>query len=288
LKLANVDGRLALVRADRAIDVATASGGRLPSDPAELMASWEAIRAWEGGLADGVAGTPLGDAPLGPPVVNPSQVFGIALNYKEHADEIVADAPDRPVAPQTFTKFPSCLAGPHDDLVLPSESVDWEVELVVVIGRACNRVAAASAWSHVAGLTVGQDVSERVVQMRPPVPQFSLGKSFPGFGPIGPLLVTPDELDDPDDLELGCAVNGEVVQLGRTSQLIFSVPELIEQLSSIVTLRPGDLIFTGTPGGVGVARSPQRFLAPGDELSSWVEGIGTMVSRCTAPAPALA
>jgi len=154
---------------------------------------------------------------------------------------------------------------------------------VVVMGVASTRVAEADAWRHVAGLTIGQDLSDRVVQMQPPVPQFSLGKSFPGFGPTGPWLVTPDDLDDPDDLGLGCSVNGEPMQDGRTSDLIFSVPELIAYLSGVVTLYPGDLIFTGTPSGVGVGRQPPRFLSVGDELTTHIEGIGEMHHRFVAP-----
>ena len=151
---------------------------------------------------------------------SPRQVFAIGLNYAAHAAEAGLE---NPTFPPTFTKFPTCLTGPDATVELPSEFVDWEVELVVVIGRLAYEVAAGDGWRHVAGLTVGQDLSERIVQTRPPAPQFSLGKSFPGFGPIGPWVVTPDELDDPDDLALGCTVNGEEVQKSRTSDLIFGV-----------------------------------------------------------------
>jgi 2,4-didehydro-3-deoxy-L-rhamnonate hydrolase len=205
--------------------------------------------------------------------------LGIGLNYAKHAAESGSPEPE---FPPTFTKFPSCITGPNATVELPSESVDWEVELVVVIGRRAHRVAAADGWSFVAGLTVGQDLSERKVQLRPPVPQFSLGKSFPGFGPTGPWLVTPDELANPDDLGLSCSLNGEVMQDSRTSDLIFSVPVLIEKLSGIIPLLPGDVIFTGTPSGVGVARKPPRFLAPGDVVVSVIEGIGTMTTTLAA------
>jgi 2-keto-4-pentenoate hydratase/2-oxohepta-3-ene-1,7-dioic acid hydratase in catechol pathway len=140
-------------------------------------------------------------------------------------------------------------------------------------------VAAADAWDHVAGLTVGQDLSARDVQMLGSPPQFSLGKSFPGFGPIGPWLVTPDELRDPDDLGIGCAVNGEQMQSDRTSAMLFSVPETVARLSAICPLLPGDLIFTGTPAGVGNRMDPPRYLKPGDELVSTIEGIGTLTTR---------
>lgn len=184
-----------------------------------------------------------------------------------------------PEFPSAFTKFPSCIAGSNGDIHLPSAHVDWEVEVVAVIGRPAHHVRAGDAWSYIAGLTIGQDLSEREVQFRPPLPQFSLGKSYPGFGPIGPVLVTPDEFDDPDDLELSCTLNGEVVQRSRTSDLIFSVPALVESLSGIVPLLPGDVIFTGTPSGVGSGRKPPRYLAPGDILVSAVEGIGSMWHR---------
>jgi hypothetical protein len=161
-----------------------------------------------------------------------------------------------------FTKFPSCIAGPTSEIPVGSETVDWEVELVVALGRATRRVHVERAWDHVAGLMVGQDISDRAVQRRPPA-QWSLAKSFTGFGPTGPFLVTVDDVPDRDDLELGCSVNGEEVQKARTSDLVFPVPELVSRLSHIVTLWPGDLIFTGTPSGVGYARTPPRFLPAG-------------------------
>jgi len=148
--------------------------------------------------------------------------------------------------------------------VLPPGQVDWEVELVAVIGRHGHRVSREQAWDYVAGLSVGQDISERVLQLSGAPAQFSLGKSYPGFAPIGPVVVTPDELLDKDDLELGCSINGEQVQKGRTSEMVFSVPELVSRLSAVTPLLPGDVIFTGTPAGVGLGRSPQRFLAAGD------------------------
>src|SRR5207245_10139923 len=163
------------------------------------------------------------------PVLAPSQVFGIGLNYREHAAESGVDAPD---VPPVFTKFRSCLAGPSAAVGLPSDRVDWEVELVAVIGRSAERVREEKAWSCVAGLMVGQDLSERTVQLTGPVPQFSLGKSFPGFGPIGPALVTLDDIADPDDLALRCGVDGETLQEGRTRDMIFPVPELIARLSA--------------------------------------------------------
>jgi 2-keto-4-pentenoate hydratase/2-oxohepta-3-ene-1,7-dioic acid hydratase in catechol pathway len=201
------------------------------------------------------------------------------MNYRDHAAETGLEVPSRPA---TFTKFPTCVTAPFAAVVLPSEYVDWEVELVVVIGVRAYQVSQASAWDHVAGVTIGQDLSERVVQFASGG-QFSLGKSFPGFGPTGPWLVTPDELGDPDDLELGCSVDGCEVQKSRTSQLIFGVPELIVQLSAVLPLLPGDLIFTGTPAGIGATRRPPQFLRPGQVLTSYIEDVGTIASRLIAP-----
>ena len=226
--------------------------------------------------ADAVtATTTVATTRLGPPSPRPRQVFAIGLNYAAHAAESGQTVPEHPT---TFTKFPTCITGPHAVVGLPSGSVDYEIELVVVIGRRAERAKAVTAWNHVAGLMVGQDLSERAVQLRPPVPQFSLGKSFPGFGPTGPWLVTPDEFDEVDDLALTCRLNGQVVQSSRTSDLIFSVGEIIEHLSAITPMLPGDLVFTGTPSGVGMACTPPRYLAPGDVVESTVDGIGTIIT----------
>lgn len=271
MRVANADGQAVLVVDDGIVDIATASGGALPTDAQLLYERWDDVRA----LADRVQGPeqPIELSALQAPVPRPRQVFAIGMNYAAHAAEAGVEAPE---FPPTFTKFPTCLTGPDATVALPSAFVDWEVELVAVIGSAAYEVEVGKGWSHVAGLTVGQDLSERIVQTRPPAPQFSLGKSFPGFGPTGPWVITPDELDDPDDLALGCTVNGEEVQKSRTSDLIFGVDALVHLLSSITPLLPGDLIFTGTPSGVGGTRTPPRFLAPGDELVSTIEGIGTI------------
>ena len=271
MRVANADGRAVLVVDDGIVDIATASGGALPTDAQLLFERWDDVRA----LADRVTGPeePFELSALQAPVPRPRQVFAIGMNYAAHAAEAGVEAPE---FPPTFTKFPTCLTGPDATVALPSAFVDWEVELVAVIGSAAYEVEVGKGWSHVAGLTVGQDLSERIVQTRPPAPQFSLGKSFPGFGPTGPWVITPDELDDPDDLALGCTVNGEELQKSRTSDLIFGVDALVHFLSSITPLLPGDLIFTGTPSGVGGTRTPPRFLAPGDELVSTIEGLGTI------------
>jgi 2-keto-4-pentenoate hydratase/2-oxohepta-3-ene-1,7-dioic acid hydratase in catechol pathway len=290
MRFANLDGRAVLLIADvdgqdRAVDIHTASGGLFGPSPADCYEQWDTLRQWADDAAptgDGPNATPVDPTLLGPPSPTPRQSYGIGLNYAAHAAESGAT---NPTFPPTFTKFPTCITGPYATVALPSNTVDWEVELVVVIGRRAERVLAADAWSHVAGLTIGQDLSDRTVQLRPPVPQFSLGKSFPGFGPTGPWLVTADAVGDPDDLALSCTVNGETMQDSRTSDLIFSVPALVEKLSGITPLLPGDVIFTGTPSGVGVARRPQRFLKPGDVLVTTIESIGSITTNLVAGDP---
>ncbi len=289
MRLANINGRLALRTEDGFIDVASASDGHFGPDPQAVYAHWPEFSGWarerereraqEGARGRGASETvETGpDAVWGPPVPRPRQIFAIGLNYRDHAQESGVAVPDEP---PVFTKFPTSLTGHLQDVVLPGGSVDWEAELVVVMGRTCHRASRETAWQHVAGLTIGQDLSERRLQLAGPVPQFSLGKSYPGFAPIGPEVVTLDELEDPDDLELGCGLrDGETLQKGRISNMVFDVPELITRLSAVCPLLPGDLIFTGTPAGVGAGRDPQRFLAPGDVLVTWIEGIGTLTNR---------
>lgn len=281
MKLANISQRAALVVGDdQVIDLAEASQGRFGPDIHDAYERSDEVRDFAAGVDP--AGHPVRRvtaADYGNPVPHPRQVFAIGLNYADHASETEFE---KPTQPPVFTKWPTSLTGPTGDIVLPAGQVDWEVELVAVIGRTARQVPAAQAWDYVAGLTVGQDISERVRQTAGPAPQFGLAKSHPAFGPLGPVVVTPDEVPDRDDLELGCLINGEQMQEGRTRDLIFPVPELIADLSSVVTLLPGDVIFTGTPAGVGLGRRPQRFLAAGDELVSYVEGIGTMRHRFVA------
>lgn len=197
----------------------------------------------------------------------------MALNYRPH----VAEGGYRdPEVPLVFPKFPSCLGGPYDPVDLPTGRVDWEVELVAVFAREAYRVPAEQGWSALAGLTIGQDLSERALQLTGSPPQFSLAKSHPGFGPTGPYLVSPNELTDPDDLMLSATLDGELVQQDRTSSMIFSVPQLVAFVTGIVRVFPGDLLFTGTPADVGNRRHPPRYLRPGEALVSAIEGLGSM------------
>ncbi|ODU06369.1 MAG: fumarylacetoacetate hydrolase [Pseudonocardia sp. SCN 72-86] len=273
MKLANLKGRLVALRDEVAVDVAAASGGAYSPDPQSVYDDWAGFLRWAAdglGAADGV---PYTQEELGAPVPAPRQVFAIGLNYHDHAAESNIEIPRSPLV---FTKFVSSLTGPTGTVTLPPGSVDWEAEIVAVVGRTGNAVSRDDAWDHLAGLMLGQDISERELQSAGTPPQFSLGKSFAGFAPIGPFLATLDEFGRPEDIGFGCTLNGEKMQDGRTSGMVFDIPDLVAALSAVVTLLPGDLIFTGTSSGVGVSRTPQRFLAPGDELLTWADGLGQM------------
>ncbi|MGD8860527.1 MAG: fumarylacetoacetate hydrolase family protein [Myxococcales bacterium] len=277
VRLANREGRAQLLVDGRCVDVAERSAGRFGPDPMAVLADWERFCEWAAGqVARGDESAVRGEE-LGPPVPRPGQVFGIGLNYRQHAREAGLPIPERPMV---FTKFPSCIAGPNATIPLTGDAVDFEVELVVVIGAGGRDIDAASALQHVAGYMVGQDISDRRKQFADSPPQFSLGKSSAGFGPTGPALVARDGVGDPGALGLRCDVEGERMQDGHTGDLIFPVPELIAYLSAHCELRPGDLIFTGTPSGVGSMRSPARFLKPGDRIVSEIDGLGRLENVC--------
>ncbi|MFJ4818101.1 fumarylacetoacetate hydrolase family protein [Streptomyces sp. NPDC088801] len=275
MRIINHGGRLGLEVAGRWIDVEIASDGWFGSDPMAVYARWEEFLDWAR-EADFSDAEPVDEEQRLAPVPRPRQIFAVGLNYHEHAK---ASGLDLPEAPFIFTKFPASVTGPNSRVELPTETVDFEIELVAVIGEGAHCVGVRDAWRHVAGLTVGQDLSERELQLSGPVPQFSLGKSYPGFSPIGPAVVSVDEFDDPDDIEISAILSGEEVQRARTSGMIFSVPRIVSYLSQILPLQPGDLVFTGTPAGVGWGRRPQRYIQPADELVSRAEGIGEMRHR---------
>lgn len=276
-RLANANGRSVLVLGQRIVDVESASNGRFSTDPMAALAQWDAFAGWASGVTEGAATGVLHETELGPCVPRPSKIFGIGMNYREHAKEAGMEIPGAPVV---FTKFPSCLVGPRANVELSSDFVDWEVELVVVIGRGGRRISESQAFAHVAGYCIGQDISDRKIQFRDKPPQFSMGKSIDTFGPIGPWLTSLDAIQTPDDLALTCDVAGERMQSARTSDMIFSVAQLIAFLSTSCTLEPGDLIFTGTPSGVGSTRDPRRYLKRGEDIVSTIEGLGTLTNRC--------
>jgi 2-keto-4-pentenoate hydratase/2-oxohepta-3-ene-1,7-dioic acid hydratase in catechol pathway len=277
MKLANINGRAALVIGHEIADVADASEGRFSHDPMAIYSNWDEFVRWATTVTKGSG--PLDRSAVLNPVPSPRQVFAVGLNYRAHAEE---SGMQIPAVPATFTKFPSSLAAPDANIEIHGPAIDWEVELVAVIGRRADRVAVKDSWQYIAGLTIGQDVSDRHLQFAAGA-QFSLGKSRRGYGPMGPWLVTPDEFTDRDDLALSCTVTGEVMQQSRTSDLIFNVAQLVAELSAVLPLLPGDVIFTGTPSGVGAAQKPPRFLQPGDVVESSIEGIGSIINRCVEP-----
>lgn len=279
MRFANLAGRAVITDGRTAVDIQAASDGRFGSEPQELYAQWSELLDWAQGVDIRTEGCPFEVKDLGSPVPAPRQFFAVGLNYSEHADETGFDVPNG--LPPVFTKFASAIVGPEATVRLPEGNVDWEIELALVIGKAAHQVPVGSAWSYIAGLTVAQDLSERVLQMSGPAPQFSLGKSHPGFAPIGPWVVTADELPDVHNLRLTCIVDGEIVQKGTTAELIFPVEVLVSRLSEVVTLLPGDVILTGTPAGVGLGRKPPRFLSAGQTLVSAIEGIGEITQRFT-------
>ncbi|MFQ5966434.1 MAG: fumarylacetoacetate hydrolase family protein [Acidimicrobiia bacterium] len=285
MRLANVDGRASLITDGKVLDVEQASGGVLGPDPMVLssLEHHDALRVLiETGDPEGLP--PLEEASLGPPVPRPTKIVAIALNYRSHAEDFEIPIPDEP---HLFAKFPSCVTGPQGDIVIPAgrEMVDFEAEVVLVLGKRCHGLGPEVVWDHIAGVTGGQDISDREEQFRPPVKQFTMAKSYDTFGPTGPVMVTPDEFDDPNDIELVGRLDGTEMQRGRTSDLIFPVPELVSWLNRFMTFEPGDLIFTGTPSGTGEGRQPPVFLREGMVLETEISGVGTMRNVCARPEP---
>ena len=221
---------------------------------------------------------------LGPPISRTGNFVAVGLNYAAHATETDAEIPLEPIL---FNKAPSCLVGPDDDVLLPpgSEKTDWEVEIAFVVGRRASFVSEADALDHVAGYCVCNDVSERAFQLERGG-QWVKGKCFPTFGPLGPWLVTPDEVPDPQALNLWLEVNGERVQKSHTSDMIFPIRHLVSYISRFMVLEPGDLVTTGTPPGVGLGMKPERYLKPGDTMRLGVDGLGVQEQRVRAWAAA--
>lgn len=275
-RLATVAERAVLLANGGVYDLEEHAAGRFSADPMAAIAAHNQLHD----IASRLPASPdrsLESVRLGLCAPRPQKIFGIGLNYKSHAAESGMELPEKPVV---FTKFPSCLVGPTDDIAINGPTTDWEAELVVVIGTRARDIAEDEAWSAVAGLTCGQDISERTTQFAAKPPHFDLGKSFDTYGPIGPAIVSTDQFEDPADLGLRCEINGETKQDARTSDLIFGIPALIAYLSAICTLEPGDLIFTGTPSGVGVTTG--TFLQPGDSVTTTIEGVGSMTNLCVA------
>jgi len=251
----------------------------IPLDAADvgaLLAAGDPNRVAE---RAGAAPVPAATADFAPVVTDPSKIVCVGLNYRTHIQETGRELPEYPTL---FAKFAQTLMGPNDDLTLPSvsEKVDWEVELALIIGKRVYRASAAEGLDAIAGYATSNDVSMRDWQNR--TLQWQAGKMFEHSTPVGPYLVTPDEIDHARDLEIRCEVDGDVMQLARTSDLLFTPADVVAYTSQIMTLLPGDMILTGTTGGVGNARKPPVYLKDGQVLRSYVEGLGECVNRCIA------
>jgi 2,4-diketo-3-deoxy-L-fuconate hydrolase len=276
MRLANLAGRSTIVSDEGLIDIATRSNGAFSASLDKCLHQLGALRAWYESthpIPDELT-TPdklYGDSRLGPIVSAPQQIFAVGINYRDHAEEMNHTLPNEPMI---FTKFASALTSPNSDVSLPSSTTDYEAELVVVVGESARDISASDALSIVAGYCVGQDYSERALQMKGQPAQFSLAKSFRNFAPIGPWLTTSDEIADPNALTITCRVNNEKLQDSSTSNMVFDVATIISYLSRVVELRTGDLIFTGTPHGVGQGRTPPVFLKSGDVVVTQIERLG--------------
>ena len=277
MRIASVAGRAVVVRDDGFVDVALASEGTLPSETLALVAQLDRLASWyhpDVALSERIDLAELAlDARIGPVVASPSQVFAIGLNYRTHALEMGLVTPPKPMV---FTKFPSCLTGATATFPLPSDEVDWEAELVVVIGAGGRDLSIEEAPGAIAGYCVGQDISNRALQLLGSPAQFSLGKSHRHYGPVGPWITTADEIPDPNDLAISCSVNDVLYQDASTSDMIFTVFEIVAYLSTVCELHPGDLIFTGSPAGVGQGHRPPIFLRSGDVVATTIERLGSL------------
>ncbi|MFL5738279.1 MAG: fumarylacetoacetate hydrolase family protein [Actinomycetota bacterium] len=231
------------------------------------------------GVSEDAEARLLRDVELHAPIARPGKVVCVGLNYRDHAEESGQPIPEEPIL---FPKFANSVVGPNAEIEIPPvvEQCDYEAELLVVMGRRATRVSEERALEHVAGYTCANDVSARDLQFRSP--QWMLGKAIDTFLPIGPWIVTPDELADPQDLGIRCVVDGETLQDSSTKQMIFGVAELIAFITRTLTLEPGDVIATGTPPGVGMARKPPRWLRDGDEVTVEIERIGALTNRVRA------
>ena len=273
-KLGSNSGRAIFIKDDKYYDVNTISNGDISSNSLKALSDTEKLSQLYINLNDYEPSGNLSDINLDPPII-PTNVFAVGLNYKKHAEESNLEIPPFPMI---FTKHSTCISGPKSDICMKSDMVDYEAELVFVIGKGGKDISKEDAWQHVAGLCVGQDISDRPVQFHATPPQFNLGKSFDTFGPIGPYLVSTDLFDNKESLKLQCWVNDELRQETLTNDLIFDIPYLISYISEFITLNTGDVIFTGTPEGVGATQG--KFLKDGDILRTTIEGIGTLENKC--------
>lgn len=261
-------------RQPTAVDIERALG--LPADPMQCIGHWDELRSRLDDLANS-ATRQVGLTELDCPVPRPSQLFAVGLNYRKHAEEMNSQIPSQPLV---FAKFPSSLNSPTGPVKIVGDTCDYESEVVVVIAKGGRDIPVGEAWNHIAGLCAGQDVSDRGLQYAGAPPQFSLGKSRLGFSPIGPWVGDVREHPRRDTLAIGCSVNGEIRQNTEIHDMIFSIDKVVSFLSSIVELRSGDVIYTGSPSGVGHGMKPPKYLQPGDVIETTLEGVGTIINRC--------
>ncbi len=278
MRIANVDGRAVIVLDEGFVDVAAASNGRFGTSTRALLGQLDDLRTWFAEASPALSETIQRDdleasGRLGPVVAEPSQIFAVGLNYRTHAAEMGLTPPPQPMI---FAKFASSLAGANVTFPIVSPRTDWEAELVLVVGSGGRDIAVEDALGALAGYCVGQDISDRDLQLAGSPAQFSLGKSHRNFAPVGPWITTSDEVANPNDLEIECRVNGVTFQDSNTHDMVFSVPEIVSYVSTVCELRPGDLIFTGSPHGVGQGQKPPVFLRSGDHVVTTIAGLGSL------------
>ena len=262
-----------IIVGDRIIDTG------LAEDMIGIIAAWDRLQPQLAARAAAGGGKPLASVTLCAPVRRPGKVFAIGLNYADHIAESKMETPKQQV---WFSKAVTSVNGPHDPILIARHGpfVDYEAELVAVVGKGGRNIPVEDAAAHIFGYCVGNDVTERMWQHSGP--QWTLGKSFDTHAPIGPWITTSDEASDPHALDLSCTVNGEVRQNSNTRHLVFNIWQQIAHLSQAMTLEPGDLIFTGTPGGIGAAMDPRVFLKPGDVVNCTIEGLGSIEATMVA------
>lgn len=280
-RFASLHSRAHLVSDDGllALDLEDASSARFSHAPMEAFARWAEIRefAHTVQIYGNVKAVEIDLKELDAPAPRPGQIIAIGINYRQHAEEFGITVPATPL---TFTKFPSSVNAPNGDVRLVGDTCDWEAEMVLVVGSGGRNISKTDAWGALAGVCIGQDISDRTLQMATVPPQFSLGKSREGFAPFGPWIVDVNDIEHRDNLAITCSVNGEQMQSGSTDDMIFDVSDIVEYLSSIVELLPGDVIYTGTPNGVGNSRQPPQFLHVGDTIVSTLQGVGEITNHC--------
>lgn len=280
LNLASVQGRAQFVVGAandfRVVDVEHSSNGSLPSDVMACYSVWQSLREHATSLAP-TDGNACSLEQLDCPVPRPRQLFAVGLNYMKHAEEMGSKIP---VAPLTFAKFQSSINTPAGDVHLASDTCDYESELIIVISTGGRDISRENAWRHIAGVTAGQDLSDRTLQYIGVPPQFSLGKSRAGFSPIGPWVADMHDNTNRDNLRLTCSVNGQMRQDTTTNDMIFDISQIVAYLSGICQLFPGDAIFTGTTSGVGHGHKPPLYLRSGDLIETTLEDVGIIRNRC--------